>query len=535
MVEGKIQTNSLELLPSFGQSSSDLFSNCFKDDLAGPYSYTNIFKAKPVDWLNKLEVVSPPPASNEKDVPKKGDQHKPTDKAHTDQQALIKEAHQNGFTIKVVNGKYEYHHRVNGVDEIAFTTDGSQAEAEKQLHLLVEKKEAELTAKYGVQFSQAGDKTTVQNPVDESKSEATCREPSLKELEALEAALSANKYSPDGKQGPAFPKIYFLAEGKVKGFDASFTKDDTGQPAIFVYPTMLALPTMDDPYGTSLSMQQRFNHELNHWAALWQDFPTNGRVADHAVPSTSATAVDSTASLPPEDSLIEKPATTPDKISGSSGDGSDKSANGSDQKPRPDQDPDATPAEKARYERLGWKEITTVDGEKVWVVKGTDGHLYGCVEKADGKNVWVMVDEQGVPIDKNGKRIVDPHEKDESVVAKAIDKNGTVLTPYGVWCLMKPQPMTLYFTNPEEELSEAEGYYHSKNGRHLMVKNNPELYQESKALDQERINQVNGVGPDGQPLFIRSPDGKIVPNDAEHRAEVTAFEQAAQGKTSRSS
>jgi hypothetical protein len=376
-----------------------------------------------------------------------------------------------------------------------------------------------------VQFSKAGDKTTVNNPVDESKSEATCREPSLKELDALESALAANKYSPEGKQGPAFPKIYFLKEGQVKGFDAVFQKDDAGQPAIFVYPSMIDLETMQNPYDTSISMQQRFDHELNHWAALWQDFPNNGKLADHAVPSTSVATTDSSASSPPKESLQNKP-TRPAEHGSDFPAEADKSVNGSDQKPDPNQDSDATPAEKARYERLGWKEITTVDGNKEWVVTGSDKHLYTCIEQSDGKNVWVMVDEQGVPIDKNGKRIIDPHEKDDSKAIKEINKNGTVLSPFGMWSLMKPRPMTFYFTSPEEEVSEAEGFYHTKNGRHLMAKNNPELYQESKALDQERINQVNGVGVDGQPLFIRNPDGKIVPNDAEHRAEVAAFERS---------
>jgi hypothetical protein len=524
-----------------GQQANPLQS-CFSDEVGGPYHNQDIFKCKPVTGLNQLQITdSKQKNETAKDNLKNQAAHQPETHAKPGNANklpdLIKQAHQNGFTIKIVNGRYEYHHQVNGVDQIAFTTDGTKEGADKELHALVEKREAELTAKYGVQFSKAGDKTTV-NDVAGDSHPAECRDPSLNELEALDAALSKNAFAPDGKKGPAFPKIYFLKPGEVQGFDALFEQDPSGQPAIFVCPAMLDLPTFQNDQLTKLTMEQRFSHELNHWARSWQDNPTNSAAnikpesaqtqdtsQGKPTPDTSVSAPPKQTDPTPEATPIDSP--TPN---GQSAPPADKATDPKDPKDQPDEE-DQTATEKARYERLGWKEITSTHGDKEWVMQGTDNHLYACGESADGIRFWVRVDEQGVPIDKNGKRVIDPDSKDIEAAETAVIAKGVVYTDAGMFSTMKVKPINGYFPTPEEELSETEGFFHSKEGRKALAHDHWTLYQETKQLDQERINQVNGVGPDGKPLFIRNPDGIIVPNDEQHRAEVAAFEQKAKAQT----
>ena len=119
---------------------------------------------------------------------------------------------QYGVKVKENNGKYEYHSQENGKDKVLFSTDATPKgleEGSKKLDSLVQAKEKELEAKHpGIVFAKAGDDLGDQkrlapdgNAVSTGE-KVTARNPSLKELASLEAALehSAPSYkSPDGK------------------------------------------------------------------------------------------------------------------------------------------------------------------------------------------------------------------------------------------------------------------------------------------------------------------------------------------------
>jgi len=257
---------------------------------------------------------------------------------------------------------------------------------------------------------------------------------------------------------------------------------------MYVMPTVADLKraTNEGASPKDCTMESEFNHELNHWAHDWED---RFKAAEHR-PGAVHRLV----------SEVLK------KVSNST-----------------DNNAEPTDTEKARYDRLGWKELDTAYGDKEWVIQGKDQHYYTCVESEDGQDVWVRVDKQGVPVDPKGKRIPGL-TNDGDATRRAIMKSGVVLDDKEMKRVMNVKPLTDYYTTPEEELSESESYFHSQASRRFLAKDDWPLYLESKQLDQERINEANGVGQGGQPLYIRSPDGKIVPNDDAHRAEVVSFE-----------
>jgi hypothetical protein len=472
---------------------------CYIDSLAGPHPHKTVLDVKPDNLgLNKLELTNAyfqdqvsqntdsRPQTNPSD--KQATQDKPkAEHVETKKEHMWKVASENGLHVKFAHGKYEFYRSVNGHEELAFTWDGANADdLDKNISEIVRKREAELTAKYGVRFSHKGEK--VSSP--EFEGEAVCREPTLKELDGLEQALAKNQYTPDGKTGPTFPKIYFLADNKRPEDAAFYAKDGNGEPSVFVMPQVKnigAATNKDVPPGQQ-SIENLFGHELNHWARGWQNNP---KAESNEQP------------LAKEDS---------------------------------DLDPHSpyTQSEIERYKRLGWKQITTETGEKIWAIEGKDHHLYAPVfQSAGGDSLWVRVDEQGTPIDRNGKKLTKPDEQFEDIETyqKELAKRGAILLDERqIIPLMTVKPLSLYFIYPEEELSEGEAYFHSKEKRAVLAGHSWALYQECKQLDQERINQANGVGPNGEPLYIRSPEGRIVPNDEQHRDEVRRFEEAARKK-----
>jgi hypothetical protein len=516
--------------------SGDALRTCYSDVTGGPYQYRDAFKAGcsdpklPVveltgDNKTKLQVASPNAETQGQTVKEAKDKpHGPAKHIETKDERLKEQAHKNGLTIRIVNGRYEYHELVNGKDQVAFTTDGTEDDANKQLHELVEKREAELTAKYGVQFAKKGETASFKDIVGYPKTDE-CREPTLKELEGLDAALSKNQYTPDGKPGPKFPKVYFLKDNVMPGFYAAFSYE---QNAMFVMPGMAELSRATDK-GTTANdetMEGELSHELNHWARGWENTQKAAAQKQQSDTGRNGSQPNATGDSPT--------ATQP----GTPGAPVDQNSNPqSKDAPKPPAPPpsnsaetdiETTETEKARYERLGWKELKNPSGDTEWAVEGKDHHFYVCAEGANGERVWIRVNSEGVPVDAKGNLIVKA-EDDPKTIEKNILKSGVLLSDLEMRPLMKIWPITPYFTTPEEELSESESFFHTKGNRGFLARYDWALYLESKNLDQERINEANGVGPNGEPLYIRSPDGKIVPNDEAHRAEVEKFEEQNSG------
>ncbi len=61
--------------------------------------------------------------------------------------------------------------------------------------------------------------------------------------------------------------------------------------------------------------------------------------------------------------------------------------------------------------------------------------------------------------------------------------------------------------------------------RSEFLRENPDDYNAIKTIDQLDLNKTYGLDSNGQPNYIRIPDGIPVPNTAANRQAVTDFEQ----------
>lgn len=153
---------------------------------------------------------------------------------------------------------------------------------------------------------------------------------------------------------------------------------------------------------------------------------------------------------------------------------------------------------------LGWKQ--TEAGE--WITKGKDGQYWkrDFRDQYAESNLWVRVDANGTPIEYNGKPTHLSNEK--------MRDN------------MQVRPDSLYFVDPWEMMAEGSTHFRDGRGaRQDLYRNDPKLYDQIKAADQEEITRAYGTAPDGTPNYIRNPDGMIVHNTPEQRKILAEYER----------
>jgi hypothetical protein len=69
--------------------------------------------------------------------------------------------------------------------------------------------------------------------------------------------------------------------------------------------------------------------------------------------------------------------------------------------------------------------------------------------------------------------------------------------------------------------------------RTKLYKVSADSYAVAKDLDQYQINAAFGTQPDGQPKFIRNPDGIVVENNDNNRRVVDEFEKKLRDTTAK--
>ncbi len=376
-------------------------------------------------------------------------------------------ATEHGMTAKLVDGNYEFHLKANGEDKVICSVDShlplkdGLREADAEIARRVHEKEAALHNRYGVDFSSNGETTVVEGT--DGKQRVNCREPNLKELAAIEAALKKNNHKAGGADQGA-PKFYFL-KNEVNGFESSYAitnTDSSGRNAIFIHPSFDWMKATDADGGyRDRTMETAIAHELSHVDRM-------------------------------RDLGLKAPMSEP------------------------------TPEELARYKRMGWSEIPLANGDKIWAIQGKHGEYYALAATVEGV-AWIRVNEHGEPLHSDGTPVKQSEFGNSEDVDKML-KNGSLLLDDDIVKRAKVRPPTNYMPNPEDVLCEAESLFHDGDKRAWLLRLSPKIYEEAKAVDQQRINRENGTAPDGQPLYIRSPNGEIVPNTEENRAIVAKFE-----------
>jgi hypothetical protein len=347
----------------------------------------------------------------------------------------------------------------------------------------IDAKEQYLHKRYGVTFSKPGE--LAENMQQDGKwGSSTCRQPSMKELTGIEAALKNNPSSQDETRGSRGLKFYFPKDDKIyPDRFAAAGKDRNGDSAVFVQPALSAYPaTMkeakkDDP--EMHSVERFISHELTH---------------SEEVAHYNTLALRGAPLLPKE--LQSKPG---ERIQTN--------------------DNAFEAVSSKQYEKIGWKLFNCEDGSKIWGLKNKDGTYSvntSSINDSDDPDEWVRVNGKGQYLDEKGKPL--PKGSVEAPTIDAVDARH----------MAKVNPATNYFYTPREMLAEGMSYYRSPEGRASLSKNNHDLYTACKEIDQENLDRKYGT-LDGHSAFIRTPDGKVVRNSKEAADQVKRFETAAAG------
>lgn len=336
-------------------------------------------------------------------------------------------------------------------------------------HELAQKKMAELHRKYHVDFSQNGETVSIGDPVQSVR----CRVPNLKELTALEAALKKNPASTQEAVGSPGVKFYFL-EKDVDPKLYAFFNSYAGRNSVFIQPKfdILQHATNQEARDPKVAtMEAIIAHELEH----------------------NASAVARTSDLPPPP--------IPKELGDNNGWNDRRNV----------------AAASREYGALGWTLVKDAKGNSAWAMEAKDGKLYVCVPTDDGEHGWALVDRRGNYLNENGKPVTGD---DEPVV---LDDNQMRMRA-------KVRPITNYFIEPEEMLAEGMAYFHSAEKRAILAQRSPEYYETCKRIDQERINRTHGTKSNGEPNYLRDPNGELVPYNSANLAKVRLFEQNARTK-----
>lgn len=148
-----------------------------------------------------------------------------------------------------------------------------------------------------------------------------------------------------------------------------------------------------------------------------------------------------------------------------------------------------------------------------WLLQTKDGRYLKSIpgEGGVGSSGWVLTDKDGNPIDANGNPSNNPQK----------------FTNEEARDLALVRPASGYFPNPAEAGAEATSKFRGgEQSRAEFLATNPDTYAVAKQLDQLDINKTYGLDANGQPKYIRNPDGILVENTPENQAAVEQFEDS---------
>lgn len=149
--------------------------------------------------------------------------------------------------------------------------------------------------------------------------------------------------------------------------------------------------------------------------------------------------------------------------------------------------------------------------EASYLLRDRSGGFYS--PAADGEN-WKKCNKQGEPLDAQGLPTSDEHA---AAVLSKQQMRATALV----------RPPTDYFDTPVQEYVDAMAMLRVSAKRRVdLLNESPELYRLVKGDDQADIDLTFGKDAAGESKLIRSVDGTLVANTAEHRSRITEFEQA---------
>jgi hypothetical protein len=369
---------------------------------------------------------------------------------------------QYGVEVKENNGKYEYHSQENGKDKVLFSTDATPKgleEGSKKLDGLVQAKEKELEAKHpGIVFAKAGDDLGDQkalardgNAVSTGE-KVTARNPSLKELAGLEAALEHSDPSYKSADGQPlhvqFPDKPVFKSEDATGDYSSYSPPKDGAPATL----NIDMSAGEHKAATEKDVTRRDSDRNSIESCITHEL---AHATQHNV------------------------------------DGLDKDA--------------------AYKNESGWVPLRQpAQGRNEYALKGKDGYLYQPIPGPHDTVDWVKMEGnagydkdgnyKGAYIGKDGKPIKDELKTPEDVLAKTdhISNNDMIKQA-------EVTPSTHYFKNPEEMMAEAlTDYRMNATSREQLKQQSPQLYEAARHLDQLELDKVYGQGKK-----VRNDDGTV--------------------------
>jgi len=160
---------------------------------------------------------------------------------------------------------------------------------------------------------------------------------------------------------------------------------------------------------------------------------------------------------------------------------------------------------------LGFDPFVSPEGETIFALRSKSGGLY----RVDPESLeWRAINDKGHYIDKDGN-------KTDQAGAKMLDA-GQMRQEALV------RPATYYFSNPLEMAAESLALFKEGKGeRRKLLQDCPDLYRFTKEQDQKDINQSYGKTPDGKPLYIRLPDGRLSLSNIQAEKLIADFEKTA--------
>lgn len=148
-----------------------------------------------------------------------------------------------------------------------------------------------------------------------------------------------------------------------------------------------------------------------------------------------------------------------------------------------------------------------------WLLQTKDGRYLKSIpgEGGVGSSGWMLTDKDGNPVDAIGNPSDHPQE----------------FTNEEARDLALVRPASGYFPNPAEAGAEATSKFRGgEESRAEFLASNPDTYAVAKQLDQLDINKTYGLDENGEPKYIRNPDGILVENTPENQAAVEEFEDS---------
>jgi hypothetical protein len=365
------------------------------------------------------------------------------------------------------------------------------------VHEQVMQKEHELEKKYGVHFTQAGEELERQRNVDGTYGLMIhSREPSLKELEAIEKALA--HAGPELQTKDGHPVTFaFPDRQRHGGEDATtdFQSNMNSGATVEIFPK-----GAKEANANPDSIVHALRHELSH--------NTLSKVegADEALPDSIGQKVGyKDVILNPENHIyrtkdgrmwMHRAGADDDhfwtEVDGKGNDKTDALHDTATMK-----------KENIKLQHLSAMEVVGPDGTMQYFT-----HTIG----ETGAYHWTRRNLDGDTVDSSGKPETDPnkiqHKSNEQMKKEA-----------------RIKPISDYFDSGEEGVAEAITNFRSgEKERHDLLKASRDYYDMAKEQDQNEIDSYYGK-QDGNSIMIRLPSGEIVKNTPEARAKVEEFEK----------